>query len=286
MIRQYRFSELMARLTNKEWSVVKCGKDRCVHPDDLQGEPVMSLCDCNQGRLPCTCKTTEGETVMSKYPEIHEFDGAEFIRCSDFDRVTAERDALQARLNAADQEKDDLTFQLNDREGSRYDWLQAAQAAEKRVEVLEAQLADRDALLREIRFKEDGHGFRVCKLGSYYTDKIDAALSASAKPSAPKCETCHDAGEVYSGKMADQGWNQPPEPIMDECPDCKWDAPVERDERAEFEQHYRRHILIRDGLSGSYINAQVRDLWDAWQARAALGHKQVVPGRTFTGTDN
>lgn len=30
MIRQYRFSELMARLTNKEWSVVKCGKDRFV----------------------------------------------------------------------------------------------------------------------------------------------------------------------------------------------------------------------------------------------------------------
>jgi len=33
---------------------------------------------------------------MSKYPEIHDFDGAEYIRCADFDRVTAERDAALA----------------------------------------------------------------------------------------------------------------------------------------------------------------------------------------------
>lgn len=30
MVRQYKFSELMARLTNKEWSVVKQGKDSFV----------------------------------------------------------------------------------------------------------------------------------------------------------------------------------------------------------------------------------------------------------------
>lgn len=30
MIRQYRFSELMARLTNEEWTVVKFGKDNFV----------------------------------------------------------------------------------------------------------------------------------------------------------------------------------------------------------------------------------------------------------------
>lgn len=235
----------------------------------------MSLCDCNQGRLPCTCKPIEVEKIMN---EVHRYKvvtmlsqagatigydphGPDVVMADVLDRVTAERDALQQLLNAADQKDDDLSFQLNDREASRYSWFQAAQAAEKRVEVLEAQLADRDALLREIRFKEDGHGFRVCKLGSYYTDKIDAALSASAEPSAPKCgncdsstgQSCNDKGCGYL--EAGNG------------------APVERDERAEFEAVCKQlgYLTTRHhALSDQYKEITMQCMWQTWMARAAL----------------
>lgn len=68
-----------------------------------------------------------------------------YVYAADFDRVTAERDALQERLNAADQKDDDLELQLKDREGSRRDWFERAEAAEKRVEVLRAELASANA---------------------------------------------------------------------------------------------------------------------------------------------
>lgn len=168
------------------------------------------------------------------------------VLATDFDRVTAERDALQARLNAADQKDDDLetqnnllrhdlascletfaaictklgidveaakeaggkpsdvfvahvnnlAFQLNDRESSRYSWFQAAQAAEKRVEVLEG-------LLRDIR--------QSCELSKVRDAQIDAALSASAEPKCQDGGMCGDSSHKCSG--------------------C---APVERDERAEL----------------------------------------------------
>ncbi|QZI68711.1 hypothetical protein K5F93_20220 [Pseudomonas protegens] len=158
---------------------------------------------------------------------------AEIVKASDFDRVTAECDALQERLNAADQGKDDLetqnkllrhdlasnleTFaaictklgidveaasdapgkpsdvfvahvnnlviQLNDREASRYDWLQAAQAAEKRVEELRSELAERDALLERCRLAvTNGEDF---DLPASLLEEIKA-LSASAEPAAPR----------------------------------------------------------------------------------------------------
>lgn len=56
-----------------------------------------------------------------------------YVYANDFDRVVAERDALQQRLTAADQKNDDLAFQLNDTEQSRRDWFEAAQAAEKQL---------------------------------------------------------------------------------------------------------------------------------------------------------
>lgn len=169
---------------------------------------------------------------------------------ADFDRVTAERDALQERLgdmndrfvrtkaarlrscrlaiaknqlakqqhaeviglqellNAADQEKDDLSFQLNDREGSRYSWLQGAQAAEKRVEVLEG-------LLRHIRDTTAGPAHR---------QRIEVALSASAEPSAAKCKTCNGSKVVDDGELTHSAGGIPYEcgPIkcVKDCPDC------------------------------------------------------------------
>ncbi|MBP5119591.1 hypothetical protein HUS85_27530 [Pseudomonas protegens] len=53
--------------------------------------------------------------------------------------------ALQSDLNTKDEQIDALTFSDNDRELSRRDWFEAAQAAEKRVEVLRSELASANA---------------------------------------------------------------------------------------------------------------------------------------------
>jgi hypothetical protein len=51
-------------------------------------------------------------------------------------------------------------------------------------------------------------------------------------------------------------------------------APIEpaptQDEREAFEAHYHRLPLERDHLGGAYRDSEVRSLWDAWQARAAI----------------
>lgn len=130
--------------------------------------------------------------------------GPEIVMARDFDRVTAERDAaletvtlknrdvleaqtavtgwarkydaLQERLNAADQRADDLQFQLNDREGSRRDWFDEAQR-------LQAQLAYAVDALNE-----------VVAASAMYEKPFEIAtlaigeLSASAEPTCDRCE--------------------------------------------------------------------------------------------------
>lgn len=57
--------------------------------------------------------------------------GPEIVLAADFDRVIAERDALQQDLNQRDE-------QIATLESQREAWLRNSQAAERRVEVLEA----------------------------------------------------------------------------------------------------------------------------------------------------
>lgn len=59
---------------------------------------------------------------------------------ADFDRITAERDALQQHMNVADQRVDNLGTQLEALEQRRRAEFEAGQAAERRVEVLEGLL--------------------------------------------------------------------------------------------------------------------------------------------------
>ncbi|KAF0865880.1 hypothetical protein [Pseudomonas sp. LD120] len=87
--------------------------------------------------------------------------------------------ALQSDLNRKDEQIDALTFSDNDRELSRRDWFEAAQAAEKRVEEL-GGLLRRVASLGVQRPEHDSPA-EVETLEA----EIDAALSASAEPSAP-----------------------------------------------------------------------------------------------------
>lgn len=164
------------------------------------------------------------------------------VLASDFDRVTAERDALQDRLNAADEfidgdqnkkelalcwddrRKDreeirllhndikdyvdgqeryedlcesqrteiaSLTFQLNDREASRYDWLQAALAAEKRVEVLEGLLRDTKSMLASEL------SYELFEKMASHIKRIEVALSASADPN--QCDGCQAGIPLVNG---------------------------------------------------------------------------------------
>ncbi len=46
--------------------------------------------------------------------------------------------------------------------------------------------------------------------------------SPDAKPKRePICCHCHDQGEIFTGRYSDQGYWQPPEPIMEPCPHCE-----------------------------------------------------------------
>lgn len=205
--------------------------------------------------------------------------------------------ALQQRLNAADQGKDDLEFQLKDREASRRDWFDEAQRLKKeneelRSEVkrldlmvsqadhdyemkrndLERQLAERDALLERCRLAAvNGEDF---DLPASLLDEIKA-LSASAEPINDLCaegahefvplrSDCVKCGALYSAEPSE---------------------PVERDERAEFEQAF----VVQEGVYFSAdrneyrsINGRPVERTDAtdlnlrlqgWQARAALERK-------------
>ncbi|MGE8452499.1 MAG: hypothetical protein ACN6OP_18135 [Pseudomonadales bacterium] len=160
---------------------------------------------------------------------------SERLNAADFDRVTAERDALQERLNAADQKDDDLSFQLTDREGSRREWFDEAQRLQAELHELtgkwerfeefehglQAKLAERDALLERCRLAVlNGEDF---DLPASLLDEIKA-LSASAEPSAAKCKTCNRSKVVDDGELTHSAGGIPYEcgPIkcVKDCPDC------------------------------------------------------------------
>lgn len=137
------------------------------------------------------------------------------------------------------------------------------------ISKLRAQLAERDALLRKILEKlQEEYWDRYAGLDET-RELIEATLSASAEPGAPVCEACQGQGEVYSGRMADQGYNQPPEPIMDECPECKWSeaADLNLPLRCDEKNRTRRAFDYAQGWN------QALDLVVKMNSRAALERK-------------
>lgn len=80
------------------------------------------------------------------------FKGADYVYAADFDRVTAEREALQLLLN----NRDDLDDQLTSLEQRRYAEQQAREAAERRVVELVELLrthTDHVATLCDVMFR-------------------------------------------------------------------------------------------------------------------------------------
>lgn len=101
---------------------------------------------------------------------------------------------------------------------------------------------------------------------------IERALSASAEPSATDCATCDGDKLMVIGFNSDAGEN-----IEGPCPACcKPSAPVEIDERADFENWGKTLFYVacfeRDDAD-SYVGRGLQGAWLGWQARAALDRK-------------
>lgn len=100
-----------------------------------------------------------------------------YVLASDFDRVTAERDALQLLLNAADQRVDVL-----ERVDARYRWLQKA-TPYRFKKIQDASVTDGGNVLY------------------FHADRFDAAVDAALKPAeaaveygpTPGCKQCEEA---------------------------------------------------------------------------------------------
>lgn len=131
---------------------------------------------------------------------------------------------------------------------------------------LRSRIDEQNELLREIKNARDWNGsYRALE------KRIDAALSASAEPSAPKCRKCGDPCT-----HDDDG--------HDECRFCTAgvpsnpndaSAPVERDERAEFEEFCEEVLGLKTDrlITGGYQSFGADNGWRSWQARAALERK-------------
>lgn len=174
---------------------------------------------------------------------------------------------------------------------------------------LRAQLAERDALLRtarkplELRAEYDptypGNSMPRNDCAEALT-AIDAALSASPEPRGalqfPGCAYAdfNTAGYMPAGQaekfskslLAHLGTNEEREPLSaeelgqarkrleDAMRPLNADAPVEIDERAEFEADCAKRGFSAERLPyDDYLIPAVRFGWDGWQARAALERK-------------
>lgn len=151
--------------------------------------------------------------------------------------------AHQSDLNARDQALDDAATENNERELSRRDWFEVAQVAEKRVAVLEQAL----------RFYSDGEHYHF-ESGNWDT--------VSGEPL--NILWCGDEPDfIEDGTVARNALSACAEPS----------APVERDERAEFDLEHERlwPFPSQYGPATQSDHRQRKALrLEGWQARAAL----------------
>lgn len=133
------------------------------------------------------------------------------------------------------------------------------------VDDLRAQLAERDALLREAHDLINSgylgsHDSRTRRLAGNLRDRIKATLSASAEPSAmteriksAACSTC----------------------ASHPCACAELSVPVKRDERADFDAAYERgdFYLEEQRSEVKYQDYRRHQAWAVWQVRAALERK-------------
>ncbi|WP_208404295.1 hypothetical protein [Pseudomonas syringae group genomosp. 3] len=89
------------------------------------------------------------------------------------------------------------------------------------------------------------------------------------------CTMCGGQGEVYSGRTSYEGYNQPPEPIMDKCGECDG-AGVLGDEQDclsildELEQVKAENAGLKTGYEAyERVNAELRAECEALRVKSA-----------------
>lgn len=169
------------------------------------------LCECNQGRLPCTCKPQHPAAQLQQEQNVAHL------------RITVLENAY---IRAGEREH----------------------ALRVELHAVRQKLAALDALLRDVM---DGK-----HTTPGWNQRMKAALSASAEPSAGTCIDSNPCG----GPAGHCRW-------------CKHPVtPVERDERADFDEWFRKEKGLHPESCTTYIDAAFMP-YRAWQARAALDNK-------------
>ncbi|MDH0639058.1 hypothetical protein N5D52_19155 [Pseudomonas sp. GD03860] len=111
-----------------------------------------------------------------------------------------------------------------------------------------------------------------------YANKVgcpECGEEFGAEPNPPKCKYCGDTGQIMVGRSGDASDGNAP--VLEPCEDCERGAPVERDERAEFENdiHFRGMDFTRaPGHPDYYGSPYANGAWHGWRfGRAALERK-------------
>lgn len=209
------------------------------------------MCDCNQGRLPCTCKPAEqhqGEPVAWRV-------GSQIFQQEHLARmhsggVNKPVEPLYAHADPGEVEQHIKR---------RMEMAEQKTELHRQIEALRAQLAEAHALLRH---REE----MLAKVAGGWPIHI------FTKDNPLRIKTC---GEVMAYSV-DGGMMTTFDPEkMQLSASAEPSAPVEIDERAEFEKHYasKNEGYCPSAFDGEYDWHDAQPCWESWQARAAMEKK-------------
>jgi len=184
-----------------------------------------------------------------------------------FDVVCKERDALRDQLTEADQLRETIRY-----------FAAAHKDSQQHVAKIEAQLAEAQALLRDLPGALE-------RISSNLTKEVQAlsqvkeAIPASAEPSATDSEAISESSPKWQPYTENyRNAEYPQQRIQDMTENLSYldsepSAPVEIDERAEFDAWFKDHSKDWPFPSES-IKCIARDNdWLVWQARASLARQ-------------
>lgn len=157
---------------------------------------------------------------------------------------------------------------------------------QERCEAMSAQLAERDALLDHMAYYLSpalaSHQYSMTEETMHHALSVLhdwRQLRASAEPSAPKCREVarqivwHDKAQFVMSQLLGTDVRCDPNKTYTFSLYDSDGAPVERDERAEFEKKLLQsypNANLRRMDDGNYAGRLAYEGWNLWQFRAAL----------------